>query len=470
VALSLYAQPGQAWRRRFQPQRRAALERATPAVSPAPYGLVQQVSGSTTGTSLTLTFPQSCTPGNGVVLALSGFHGSTISGITIGGVGSQFGEWVFVSGTSNNAQIWYCSPVPASTATVVVTAGAAGIIGYAYEVRGWLTPSTSWVAIWGDQFGGNDGTGTSWSTGATSGTTLNAPEFVVGIGAVDNTSAVNITATAAGWTNEAAINGVTAGGRSYSAVSGYQVQGPAGASYTYSGTAASSVPWGAVVASFILMPSFGNWCGYIFTEHASYTGVSATFTLPSLTGSTGSIGSIWVGLGEVYQTGVTIEYDTLATGNVLTIPWTETVPGGFENWDSTAYPTKAGDSITASVQLTSTSWIFTLTNNTQSWTHTETKSALAVNIGQLANAPNGPAVWPFPLSQAEVIVEDEGNEVSKPNPDYGTVTFTNITTTPPIANPPQAWATVNTNIDQYPGPWNTATGGGRFIAYWVAGT
>ena len=46
--------------------------------------LVQETSGSTTGTSLTLTLGSAATLGNGIIIAVSGFNGGTISGITLG--------------------------------------------------------------------------------------------------------------------------------------------------------------------------------------------------------------------------------------------------------------------------------------------------------------------------------------------------------------------------------------------------
>lgn len=433
--------------------------------------LVQETSGSTTGTSLTLTLGTAATIGNGIILAISGFRGSSISGITLGGTGSLFKD---VSATSNddfNAQIWYCSPVSVSSTSIVITAGAGGIIAYAYEVAGYLpgpNPGTGTSALTPDQNEWSDNTGTSWSSGAT-GTTLPVTEFVVGIGATVGTSSTTITGPASGgWTNETAINGVNAGSYYYGSVSGYQEQGWTGATYDYSGTVNSSTGWAAVTATFMLMTTYENWGGYVFNEHSSYTGISATFTVPSLSGETGSFGSVWVGLGNVYQVGIDLDYDTSETGNVFAGCWSEWVPGPYEQWDTTAYPVKAGDSLTVSMELTATDWLMTISNATQDWSYTEVKSVLAVNIGQLENAPSGPAFWPYPCATAEIIIEDEGDEAdpAQGNPDYGSVEFTSITTTPAIVDAPQPLGTVNTDIDQYPGQFTS----GSFTMHWNAYT
>ena len=153
------------------------------------------------------------------------------------------------------------------------------------------------------------------------------------------------------------------------------------------------------------------------------------------------------------------------TRNTYALCWSEWVPGPFENWDPTAYPVKAGDSLTLTVQLTSTDWLMTITDSTAGWSYTEVKSVLSVNIGQLeGNTPSGPAYWPFPLMTAEVIIEDQGPTL----PDYGSVAFTSITTTPAIVGSPVPYATVNTGIDQYPGPFNLTAG--SFTMTWNGAT
>ena len=467
--------PGPTWFEHFKPMwPRPRPLVPYPSQPPTPV-VVQQVQGSSTGTTLTLTFPQNFTIGNAVVIALGGFSGSTVSSITVNGTGSIFFSTDVVGSNTNNAQIWYWPYVyMANQNTVVITTGAAGIIAWAYEVNGAIlynvNPKDFALSVCDDQAEWNDGTGTAIASGNT-GTTLNGYEFIVGLGTSTSTNnAITVSGPATGWSNQPAINGIAgAGGDFYSGVAGYKIQGQNGTTYNYQSTASSSTAWGACTNSFFLMPCFDNWGGYLFTEHQAYTGVSATFTIPSLTGEANAVGSIWVGLGDIFQVGISIEYDTGKSGNIYTVPWAEWVPGAFENWNTTAYPTAAGDSLTLSVQLTNNNWLMTITNNTESWTYTEVKSVQAVNIGLINVADNNSiSVWPFPLNSASVIIEDEGDEGSPVtgNPNYGTLQFTNITTTPPIYQMPQALATVNDSIDQYPEPFNTSNG--SFTMVWNA--
>ncbi len=418
--------------------------------------LVQETSGSTTGTSLTLTLPANATPGNGLILAV--VVGGTVSGITIGGTGSLFTLTPASTGsTGSNVQIWYCPTGSVSSASIVITTAAGGIIGYAYEVPGTLTV---------DAGGWNTGTGTSWSSGAT-GTSLPIVEFVVGIGGTIGTSSTTIAGPGGSWANELAYNGVLAAGEYYGGISGYQTQNAyTGAAYTYSGTVSASTNWGAAVATFACMTTATGYGGYQFSEHSAYTGISATFTIPFLSGESGALCSIWVGLGggnydAIYQTGIYASYNTGYSGNNMTTPWSFWLPGAGELWDTTAYPTAAADSLTCTVQLTSTDWLMTLTNHTQNWTYTEVKSVLAINIGSVQNNGAGPTAWAYPNETAWVIIEKEGSD---PNPDYGSIAFTSVTTTPAIVNAPNGFLTVNTAIDQYPGQFNT--GNGSFTMYW----
>lgn len=417
--------------------------------------LVQETSGSTTGTSLTLTLGTAATAGNGIIICVSGFSGSTVSGITIGGTGSLFTEVAATGSTTYNAQVWYCPGTSVSSTSIVITAGAAGIIAYAYEVTGTITPDQNeWTY---------NTSGTSWSSGAT-GTTLPIQEFITGIGATFGTSNTTIAGPGSPWTNETAINSVNAGSDYYAAVSGYQQQGYASTTYDYSGTISGSTGWAAVTATFVPMATQTGWGGYQFREHSSYTGISATFTIPSLTGESGSLCSMWVGLGggnydAIYQTGIYASYNTGYTGNNMTTPWSFWLPGAGELWDTASYPTKAGDSLTLTVQLTPANWLMTITNNTESWSYTEVKSVLAVNIGSIQNNGAGPSAWPYPSETAQVIIEKEGADT---NPDYGSVAFTSVTTTPAIVTSPYPILTVNTGIDQYPGQFS----GGSFTMYW----
>jgi hypothetical protein len=418
--------------------------------------LVQQASGSATGTSLTLTLPSPATPGNGLVIAVSGFNGSTVSGITIGGTGSLFTQFAATSNDDFNAQVWYCPSGSVASASIVITAGASGIIGWVYEVSGTITPDANEWSF---------NTSASWSSAAT-GTTLPVTEFIVGVGATAGTSSTTITGPGSPWTNQAAINGVNAGSEFYGGISGYQTQNWTAATYDYSGSISGSTGWGAVTATFVCMATQTGWGGYQFTEHSSYTGISATFTIPALSGEAGALASMWVGLGggnydAIYQTGIYASYNTGSSGNNASSCWSWWLPGAGELWNTTAYPTAAGDSLTLTIQLTSVNWLMTITNHTEDWTYTEVKSVLAINVGSIQNGGAGPTAWPYPSETASIIIEKEGSD---PNPDYGSVEFTSVTTTPAISAAPNGIITVNTDIDQYPGEFNL--GSGSFTMFW----
>src|ERR1700733_6406695 len=312
-------------------------------------GLVQETSGSATDSTLTLTFPAPVTSGNAIIIALCGYYGGSVSGFAVGGTSVTFTK-VATSG-GFNAEIWAAYRVPESAAAVTVTASAAGIIGWAYEVAGVVALDTS---------AGTYGSGTSWSSG-TAAPTIPYPHFVVGLGSVvGNTGSIG--AAANGWTNETAYTDVASGSISIGGVSGCE-QPTSSGTYVYSGTAALSSGWAAVAAAFLAVAPpgqvLGTWGGYVFDEHSSYTGITATFTIPACSG--GGYNAVWVGMGGVYQAGIYQTYDTSYPGNSWTRPWTWWLPGAGEEWNSGAFPTAAGDSLTLAVEVTSENWLMTIT-------------------------------------------------------------------------------------------------------------
>jgi hypothetical protein len=428
--------------------------------------LVQETSGSTSGTSLTLTFPAAVGFSNAVIIACGGYYGGAISDITIGGVAGKFSKQATSDGY--NCEIWAELFVTQyEPAEVVITTTAAGIIAYAYEVTSGVAASFYPSVALDKTAGDYAASGAAWTSGSTT-ETINATEFAIGLGFVMNNSGT-ITGPGSGWTNEAAITDVIGSG-SYpiGAVSGYQnVSSPV--SLTYSGTQAVNSGHAGVVATFLLMQTQPAWGGYEFTEHSAYTSVSATFIVPTITAAkTTGLGavSVWVGLSglnTVYQTGIDI------FANQATFPnqgWATYLPGGGSDWSPTKFPADPGDSITMTAEINSESWLMTLVNNTKGWTYTDVKSFLGINVGSYG--VNGNSFWPYYLPTAEVIVEFEATSSSNPEyADYGVITFTNISTTPPISQPPQPLVTVvGTDIGQYPEPFNL--GSRSFSMIWVA--
>jgi hypothetical protein len=420
------------------------------------YGLIQSASASATGTSATITFGTATTPGNTIVIASCGYYGGSVTTIRIGSATESIVR--NASSGGYNAEIWSAAVIAASTQLTVNTS-AAGVLAWGYEVAG-LAPF--------DQASGNfEESGTSWSSGATA-ETIPYSHFVVGAGlVVENTG--TITPTAGGWTNETAYHDVIgADGFAIGGVSGYQQPSSPGA-YTYSGTSAVNSGWAGVTAAY-LAPNFiadiqPGWGGYVFEEHSSYTGISATFSIPEEVPYTSdALISVWVGIGNVYQVGIFLASNNLYTGNIYTYPWTWWLSGAGESWDPSTFPTGAGDSLTVSISLSSTTWYMTITNNTREWSYTEPKSVLATNVGAWnlnESARQGTPVWIYPVNTAEVIIEKELVNVS-----YGSIAFTSITTTPAATENPFPVFTnaSDAGIDQYPGPYNL--GGSTFTMYW----
>jgi hypothetical protein len=199
-----------------------------------------------------------------------------------------------------------------------------------------------------------------------------------------------------------------------------------------------------------------GWGGILYTAtSAPVTSVTATFTVPSLSGETGAVASIWVGIGDVMQTGIYCSYDEGQPGNYSNLwPWTWWISGNgaAELWDASAFPVAAGDSMTCSLSVGATTWTATLANATEGWSYANVRAIQAVNVAI--------SDWPFPLNAAGVIIEKEGTH---PLPDYGTLTFTDIVTTPAIVAEDVTYiTTVNTDTDQTPGTYSA----GSFTMTW----
>lgn len=199
-----------------------------------------------------------------------------------------------------------------------------------------------------------------------------------------------------------------------------------------------------------------GWGGMVYqATNAPVTSVTATFTVPSLSGNAGALCSIWVGIGNVFQTGIYSAYNTGSSGNNDPYPgWTWFIAGnGASNlWDIAAWPVAAGDSMTLTLALSGNYWVATQVNNTESWSYVSQVPVQAVGIVTSA--------WPYPMSTGEVIIEKEG---ASNLPNYGSLTFTNIVTVPAIVPAAISYVTtVNTSTDQTPGTYS----GGNFTMTW----
>jgi hypothetical protein len=177
-----------------------------------------------------------------------------------------------------------------------------------------------------------------------------------------------------------------------------------------------------------LSPHFGvhetwaasNWSGY--AETGTYTGVSATWTVPTVTPSTtATYSSAWIGVdgfnnSDLIQTGTEEDY---YNGAAHYNAWWEILPAS-ETALPTSYPIGAGDRMSASIYETSSTvssgfffrrttehvWDITISDTTRGWSYT-TKQAY-----------NGPG------TSAEWVVEapEVGNKIA---------TLAHYTMTPP---------------------------------------
>ncbi|HEY2520055.1 MAG TPA: G1 family glutamic endopeptidase [Streptosporangiaceae bacterium] len=150
-----------------------------------------------------------------------------------------------------------------------------------------------------------------------------------------------------------------------------------------------------------------NWSGYAVTGGSgAFNSVSSSWTEPTANCSGGTqYAAFWVGLdgynsSSVEQTGTDSD---CSGGSPDYYCWYEMYPAApvyFTN------PVSPGDSMSASVTVSGTSYTLTLTDNTQGWTQTEHET------GSFSN------------SSAEVITEAPSSETGPlPLADFGTINY-----------------------------------------------
>jgi hypothetical protein len=150
-----------------------------------------------------------------------------------------------------------------------------------------------------------------------------------------------------------------------------------------------------------------NWSGYVVTGGSgAFNSVSSSWTEPAASCGGGTqYAAFWVGLdgynsSSVEQTGTDSD---CSGGSPDYYGWYEMYPAApvyFTN------PVSPGDSMSASVTVSGTSYTLTLTDNTQGWTQTENET------GSFAN------------SSAEVITEAPSSATGPlPLADFGTINY-----------------------------------------------
>jgi hypothetical protein len=133
-----------------------------------------------------------------------------------------------------------------------------------------------------------------------------------------------------------------------------------------------------------------NWSGYAETA-GGYTSAQATWTVPTVSASSGSTySSAWVGIdgdgnSNLIQTGTEADY---TGGRATYYAWWEILPAAETR--ITTVSVKPGDRITASVaKVSGTTWSIKLTDNTngQSYSSTKTYRGTGGSVEYIQEAP-----------------------------------------------------------------------------------
>ena len=155
-----------------------------------------------------------------------------------------------------------------------------------------------------------------------------------------------------------------------------------------------------------------NWSGYAATG-SGFGSVTSNWTEPSVTcNSTNDLFAPWVGIdgygtATVEQTGVATD---CSSGRPVYQGWYEMYPASPVYYNN---PVAPGDSITATVTRSGTSYALKLTDNTQGWTKNTNQTLVATN------------------ASVEVIMESPTGAY----PNFGSVDFSGSTVNgAPLAN------------------------------------
>ncbi len=160
----------------------------------------------------------------------------------------------------------------------------------------------------------------------------------------------------------------------------------------------------------ILHSSSDNWAGYSATG-SSFTSVSSSWVQPAATcGSQTTYSAFWIGIDgdgsdSVEQTGSEVD---CSGGSPQYYAWYEMYPAFPVNYTNTV---RAGDHFNSTVSTDgSGKFTLTLSDTTQGWTKTTSKTSSTAE-----------------LASAEVIAEAPASDSVLPLANFGTVNFTNST-------------------------------------------
>jgi hypothetical protein len=177
----------------------------------------------------------------------------------------------------------------------------------------------------------------------------------------------------------------------------------------------------AGAASAVTRDVSSNWAGYVVTG-SSFTSVSGSWVQPAADCSTTGTGTsaFWVGLGgnstssgSLEQAGTTVE--CAVDGTATYWAWYELVPAAAVKL---ALRVEPGDTISATVSVSGAKVTMTVTNATRGTSVTKTKTMAAPDTSS--------AEW---VAEAPSLCTTSGACRTVTLADFGTVRFTNATTT-----------------------------------------
>jgi hypothetical protein len=160
-----------------------------------------------------------------------------------------------------------------------------------------------------------------------------------------------------------------------------------------------------------------NWSGYATESASRFTYVTGTWTQPSVTcgSSHAQYSSFWAGIdgyssNSVEQLGT--DSDCTGKNRPSYYAWYEMYPANSVDISTSTYPVKPGDNMTASVSVSGTSFTLKLTDATQGWTFTTTKSGSGLSQSSAELIAESPEICSSSCSLAQLA-------------DFGTVSFSN---------------------------------------------
>jgi hypothetical protein len=183
-----------------------------------------------------------------------------------------------------------------------------------------------------------------------------------------------------------------------------------------------------------------NWSGYAVTGSAvNY--VTGTWTVPTVSTTTSGYSAVWVGIDGYNST--TVEQlgtaEDVANGKATYYAWYEMYPSSSVTISMTV---KAGDSITASVAYSNSSFVLTIHDTTENETFTKTLS--------LSSAARTSAEW--------VVEAPSSNDSVLTLANFGTATFTNCyATINGTTGPIDTWSAYQINMVSSNGSTTLAT-------------